>query len=357
MFCGNCGNKLAEGARFCGVCGTPVDQWTAPAGASDPVDEAFHAPAHAAPAAHGDGLDWVDESPDVTAALDSLAPDASATVVIQGSAAGGYSPDAFQPADSGYGDAGYGDARYAEPVRYEPARPADETMVIPPVGSAASAPRPSEGSSRKTKIIIAVAVVVAAVAVAFAVWFALGNQGQPGGGTSGSPVATASGDESSDDAAAAKEKAEAEKAQAEKEKAEAEKAKAEAEKAKEEAEKAKKEQEQAEKEKAEAEKEKAEAEKQSAQPSGDYILPDSASRYYTRAEIERLSTSDLKYARNEIYARHGRKFNDPALQSYFDAKSWYTPRYSPEEFENMPSPLNDYEIKNAELMLDVEKSR
>ena len=28
-------------------------------------------------------------------------------------------------------------------------------------------------------------------------------------------------------------------------------------------------------------------------------------------------------ARNEIYARHGRKFIDTQIQAYFNSKSWY----------------------------------
>ncbi len=38
-------------------------------------------------------------------------------------------------------------------------------------------------------------------------------------------------------------------------------------------------------------------------------------------------------ARNEIYARHGRKFKDKTLQKYFDEKSWYEGEYEPDEFQ------------------------
>ena len=37
-------------------------------------------------------------------------------------------------------------------------------------------------------------------------------------------------------------------------------------------------------------------------------------------------------ARNEIYARHGRKFNDSELQAYFNSKSWYKGTVNPEDF-------------------------
>lgn len=91
--------------------------------------------------------------------------------------------------------------------------------------------------------------------------------------------------------------------------------------------------------------------------SGDYVLADSSTRYYSRSEFASMDLHDLYLARNEIYARHGRGFKNADLQQFFNAKSWYTQRYTPEQFESMPSPLNDYERVNAELMLDVEKSR
>lgn len=70
-----------------------------------------------------------------------------------------------------------------------------------------------------------------------------------------------------------------------------------------------------------------------------------------------MSDYDLYYARNEIFARHGRMFNNSDLQSYFNSKSWYDPIYSPAEFEAMKSPLNDVETANVKLMLDVEQKR
>ena len=56
---------------------------------------------------------------------------------------------------------------------------------------------------------------------------------------------------------------------------------------------------------------------------GDYILPGSSSKYLTDSDLEGLSSSQLRLARNEIYARHGRTFNDSQLQAYFESKSWY----------------------------------
>ena len=39
MFCSNCGNQLADDAKFCGKCGTPVDTFDEPVASSEPVLE------------------------------------------------------------------------------------------------------------------------------------------------------------------------------------------------------------------------------------------------------------------------------------------------------------------------------
>ena len=89
--------------------------------------------------------------------------------------------------------------------------------------------------------------------------------------------------------------------------------------------------------------------------SSDYVLPDSDTHLYTRDELESLSDQQLFYARNEIYARHGRGFDSDELQTYFDSKSWYTRQYDPADFPD--SLLNSTEKANAGLMLEVEKDR
>lgn len=88
----------------------------------------------------------------------------------------------------------------------------------------------------------------------------------------------------------------------------------------------------------------------------DYVIPDSATHTYTKQEIRDLglTVDELWYARNEIYARHGRGFKDSALQSYFDSKPWYTREYSPEEFDSMADPLNSTEKANADAIKAVE---
>ena len=88
----------------------------------------------------------------------------------------------------------------------------------------------------------------------------------------------------------------------------------------------------------------------------EYILPFSSERYLTDADLDPLSEWELKLARNEIYARHGRRFKDPDLQSYFDSKSWYKGIYDPQDFDkNHNSDLSELEKKNAEYILKYEK--
>lgn len=87
-------------------------------------------------------------------------------------------------------------------------------------------------------------------------------------------------------------------------------------------------------EKAETDKKNAVAKKDS-----EYIIPDSNSRYLTESDISGLSLQQLNYAKNEIYARRGRKFDSVELQEYFGSKSWYRGTIEPSQFTN--DMLND----------------
>ena len=88
--------------------------------------------------------------------------------------------------------------------------------------------------------------------------------------------------------------------------------------------------------------------------SGDYVLPESATRVYPVSEIRgmNLTKDQLRIARNEIFARHGRGFNDAGLQSYFNSKSWYTKRFEPGSFEE--GQLSDIERQNIDNIKAVE---
>jgi len=56
---------------------------------------------------------------------------------------------------------------------------------------------------------------------------------------------------------------------------------------------------------------------------GDYVIADSASRLVKEDELVNFTPWQLKVARNEIYARHGRPFVHKDLQCYFATKTWY----------------------------------
>ena len=89
----------------------------------------------------------------------------------------------------------------------------------------------------------------------------------------------------------------------------------------------------------------------------DYILPDVQTRVYSTAELEQLSTDELWYARNEIYARHGRGFRNPELQSYFNSKPWYTRNpIDPDTFDSTVT-LSATEQQNADAIKAIEQAR
>lgn len=91
---------------------------------------------------------------------------------------------------------------------------------------------------------------------------------------------------------------------------------------------------------------------------GSYILPESATRVYSIGELSSLSDWDLMLARNEIYARHGRGFNDADVRSYFQSQSWYTQRYTAEEFDAIAnSMLSSTEQANIANIIEIENSR
>ena len=90
--------------------------------------------------------------------------------------------------------------------------------------------------------------------------------------------------------------------------------------------------------------------------SGDYICPTSNTQLLTSADIAGLSAQELNYAKNEIYARHGRKFDSPELQNYFNSKRWYNGIYDGKDFDAnySNSLLSDIEKKNAEILRAAE---
>ena len=79
-----------------------------------------------------------------------------------------------------------------------------------------------------------------------------------------------------------------------------------------------------------------------------YILPNSDYIYLTDSDLAGLSKSELKLARNEIYARHGYIFDTQYLQDYFNSRSWYRPNPS---FDGTVSTIEE---SNANLIKKYE---
>jgi len=84
----------------------------------------------------------------------------------------------------------------------------------------------------------------------------------------------------------------------------------------------------------------------------EYILKDSDIRLLTADDLYGLSAAELRIARNEIYARYGRKFAAADLASYFQSKSWYEGTIEPGDF--VESTLSFVERSNVNLIISVE---
>lgn len=86
--------------------------------------------------------------------------------------------------------------------------------------------------------------------------------------------------------------------------------------------------------------------------SDDYIIPDSSTRLITEEDINGLNNDELCLARNEIYARKGRKFKADDIRQYFESKDWYNPTIEADDFTN--DMLSDIEKKNVEFIKSYE---
>lgn len=87
-----------------------------------------------------------------------------------------------------------------------------------------------------------------------------------------------------------------------------------------------------------------------------YIFPNSDTEYLTKSDLSGMSKSEINLAKNELYARHGRKFKSKELQEYFESKDWYVPKYSPKQWDKKGDSFffNKYEIKNRDLLKKYE---
>lgn len=70
------------------------------------------------------------------------------------------------------------------------------------------------------------------------------------------------------------------------------------------------------------------------------------------SDLNGKTPAECKIARNEIYARHGRMFQDEQLQGYFDTCSWYRGTTAPENFSD--TVLNEIEKANLQTIAEYE---
>ena len=86
-----------------------------------------------------------------------------------------------------------------------------------------------------------------------------------------------------------------------------------------------------------------------------YLISYSDSQYLSEQDVQDFSVQELNYAKNEIFARHGRMFKSQELTEYFNSQPWYSGTIAPEEFPD--SALNEVESANAEFLRSLEFSR
>ncbi len=76
----------------------------------------------------------------------------------------------------------------------------------------------------------------------------------------------------------------------------------------------------------------------------EYIL-NSDTEVITEVDLSKLNDTELKYAYEEIFARHGKIYTDTNYEKYFNSKDWYVPNPSYDEDD-----LSELEKENSEYI-------
>lgn len=96
------------------------------------------------------------------------------------------------------------------------------------------------------------------------------------------------------------------------------------------------------------------SEEEAVYPDCEYVFPDSGRYEVYETECEGLTALECRIAKNEIYARYGRRFKDEQLQNYFDSCSWYSGNIEPDDFpEDL---LTDIELANLQIISSYESA-
>lgn len=82
-----------------------------------------------------------------------------------------------------------------------------------------------------------------------------------------------------------------------------------------------------------------------------YVLPESNEKELSADELRDLGEDWLRIARNEIYARYGRSFQDEALAQYFQKKAWYCQSETIDD-----TVLSETELANRDLIQQAEQN-
>ena len=82
-----------------------------------------------------------------------------------------------------------------------------------------------------------------------------------------------------------------------------------------------------------------------------YLL-DTHTRFYTEKELAGFSKDLIRLFKNEIYARHGYRFETKDIYNIFLHFTWYYPDFSADNFKE--SVFNQYEKENLKLLVKLE---
>ena len=86
-----------------------------------------------------------------------------------------------------------------------------------------------------------------------------------------------------------------------------------------------------------------------------YVIENCDSMYLTESDLSGFDKEMCRIARNALYAKSGRKFNDASLQDFFEQFDWYHPTVEPSAFSG--SMFNKYQSANLNLISNYEHER
>lgn len=90
----------------------------------------------------------------------------------------------------------------------------------------------------------------------------------------------------------------------------------------------------------------------------EYYYPDLSDYVMPEQDLWTMNQTDLSIARNQIFARYGRKFEDAFLDAVFREKSWYEPLYTGTEFDARQQEfLTETDKENLKNIIALEKER